>query len=243
MWRFDLVEAPAPGTVRRGHVAWGDAGLAGWDWPYVAVNGARPGPAVVVTAGYHGSEYPSIDAVVRLGATLDPATVSGQILCLPLMNPQGFWERTAYVVAGRRAQPQPRLPGEAEWAGERAARLSPLREGDPQGRRLYRPAWRRSAGKPAAVQHLVRDRQPGNRRAEPGDGRGVRLAEPRGTARRRDAGGRPSLYRGLEARHPLDHRRGRRGRAASGGRPATACCRGCRMSCAASPSCRARHGR
>jgi predicted deacylase len=97
-WRFDLVEAPAPGTVRRGHVAWGDPALGAWAFPYVAVNGTRPGPAVVVTAGYHGSEYPSIDAVVRLGATLDPATVSGQILCLPLMNPQGFWERAAYVV-------------------------------------------------------------------------------------------------------------------------------------------------
>lgn len=97
MWRFDLVEAPALGTVRRGHVAWGDPVLTGWEWPYVAVNGARPGPAVVVTAGYHGSEYPSIDAVVRLGATLDPAMVSGQVLCLPLMNPAAFWERAAYV--------------------------------------------------------------------------------------------------------------------------------------------------
>jgi predicted deacylase len=96
-WRFSLVEAPAPGTARRGHVAWHDPALAGWDWPYVAVHGARPGPAVVITAGFHGSEYPSIDAVVRLGATLDPSAVRGQILCLPLMNPPAFWERTAYV--------------------------------------------------------------------------------------------------------------------------------------------------
>jgi predicted deacylase len=96
-WRFDLVAAPAPGTLQRGNVAWGDPVIAGWDWPYVAVNGAEPGPAVVVTAGFHGSEYPSIDAVVRLGATLDPRTVKGQVLCLPLMNPAAFWERTAYL--------------------------------------------------------------------------------------------------------------------------------------------------
>src|SRR5579859_1120811 len=82
-WRFDLVEAPPPGTARRGTIAWPDPMLAGWDWPYVAVNGARPGPAVVVTAGYHGSEYASIDAVVRLGASLDPAQTAGQVLCLP----------------------------------------------------------------------------------------------------------------------------------------------------------------
>src|SRR5579863_8344345 len=97
-WRFDLVEAPAPGTARRGTIAWPDPMLAGWDWPYVAVNGARSGPAVVVTAGYHGSEYASIDAVVRLGASLDPAQTAGQVLCLPVMNPPGFWERTAYLV-------------------------------------------------------------------------------------------------------------------------------------------------
>jgi uncharacterized protein len=96
-WRFDLVEAPAPGGVARGHIAWGDRLLAGWDFPYVALRGARPGPAVVITAGYHGSEYPSIDAVVRLGATLDPATVGGQVLCLPVMNPAAFWERMAYL--------------------------------------------------------------------------------------------------------------------------------------------------
>jgi predicted deacylase len=96
-WRFDLVEAPVPGRVARGNIAWGDRLLEGWDFPYVALRGARPGPAVVITAGYHGSEYPSIDAVVRLGATLDPATVSGQVLCLPLMNPSAFWERMAYL--------------------------------------------------------------------------------------------------------------------------------------------------
>lgn len=96
-WRFDLGAAPAPGSVARGYLDWGDRLLAGWRFPYVAVHGARPGPAVVVTAGFHGSEYPSIDAVVRLGATLDPATVSGQILCLPVMNPAAFWERMAYL--------------------------------------------------------------------------------------------------------------------------------------------------
>jgi predicted deacylase len=96
-WRFDLVEAPAPGGVARGQIAWNDRLLAGWDFPYVAVHGARPGQAVVITAGYHGSEYPSIDAVVRLGASLDPAVVSGQVLCLPVMNPTAFWGRMAYL--------------------------------------------------------------------------------------------------------------------------------------------------
>jgi len=96
-WKFALVPAPAAGTKATGSVDWGDPVLTGWDWPYVAVNGASAGPAVLVTGGIHGSEYASIDAVVRLGASLNPRTVKGQILCLPVMNPSAFWERTAYV--------------------------------------------------------------------------------------------------------------------------------------------------
>ncbi len=96
-WKFPLVPGPAAGSKATGKVDWGDPVLVGWEWPYVAVNGAQSGPAVLVTGGIHGSEYASIDAVVRLGAALDPKTVKGQVLCLPVMNPSAFWERTAYV--------------------------------------------------------------------------------------------------------------------------------------------------
>lgn len=96
-WKFPLVPAPAPGKKRQGHVAWGDAVLTGWDWPYIAVHGLQPGPAVLVTAGVHGSEYTSIDAAVRLAARLDPLQMHGQVLCLPLLNPPAFWQRAAYV--------------------------------------------------------------------------------------------------------------------------------------------------
>jgi predicted deacylase len=96
-WKFGLVAAPAPGGRSEGNVDWGDPLLTGWEWPYVAVNGASPGPAVLITGGIHGSEYASIDAVVRLAAALDPKTVKGQVLCLPVMNPAAFWERSAYV--------------------------------------------------------------------------------------------------------------------------------------------------
>jgi uncharacterized protein len=96
-WKFDLVAAPAPGTQVKGHVDWQDQVLTGWDWPYIAVHGETPGPAILITGGIHGSEYVSIDAVVRLAASLNPSTTAGQILCLPVMNPAAFWERTAYV--------------------------------------------------------------------------------------------------------------------------------------------------
>ncbi len=96
-WRFELVPAPEPGSKTQGQVDWGDPVVTGWDWPYVAVRGLEPGPAVLVTAGIHGCEYPSIDAAVQLGAKLDPSRLRGQVLCLPLMNPAAFQERVPYV--------------------------------------------------------------------------------------------------------------------------------------------------
>lgn len=112
-WKFPLVPAPEPGQRREGYVAWGDPVLAGWDWPYVAVHGAQPGPAVLVTAGVHGSEYTSIDAAVRLAAGLDPREVRGQVLCLPLLNPPAFWQRTAYVCPVDGLNPNRAFPGKA----------------------------------------------------------------------------------------------------------------------------------
>jgi len=121
-WRFDLVAAPPPGSKATGHVDWRDRVLTGWEWPYVAVHGARSGPAVLVLAGVHGSEYVSIDAAVRLGATLDPAQVSGQILVLPLVNPPAFWERTAYVNPIDGLNPNRAFPGKP--AGSFTERLA-----------------------------------------------------------------------------------------------------------------------
>jgi predicted deacylase len=123
-WPFELVTAPAPGTKTQGHVAWGDPVLTGWEWPYVAVNGVQPGPAVLVTAGIHGSEYASIDAAVRLGATLDPKVLQGQVLCLPLMNPAAFWERAAYVSPIDNLNPNRVFPGKPKGSfTERLAHL------------------------------------------------------------------------------------------------------------------------
>jgi uncharacterized protein len=113
-WKFDLVPAPAPGTKAQGNVVWGDPLLTGWDWPYVAIRGAEPGPAVLVTAGIHGSEYPAIDGAVRLGAALDPMSIRGQVLCLPLMNPEAFWRRAAYVVPTDGLNLNRAFPGKAD---------------------------------------------------------------------------------------------------------------------------------
>ena len=113
-WRFDLVPAPSPGVRTTGQVDWRDPVLTGWEWPYVAINGAQPGLSVLITAGVHGSEYVSIDTAVRLGAMLDPAKVHGQVLVLPLLNPAAFWERTPYVSPIDNLNPNRVYPGKPQ---------------------------------------------------------------------------------------------------------------------------------
>jgi predicted deacylase len=66
-------------------------------WPYFAVRGRVPGPAVAITATIHGGEYPGPLGAIRLGRTLDAATLRGSVVILPLINQSSFWARTAFI--------------------------------------------------------------------------------------------------------------------------------------------------
>ena len=66
--------------------------------PYVDVRGAQDGPHLTVIAGVHGTEYTSIAAAREFARSLDPATVSGRITVVPLVNLPAFWARSPFVV-------------------------------------------------------------------------------------------------------------------------------------------------
>lgn len=66
---------------------------AATELPIVTVRGARPGPTVAVVAGLHGTEYASILAVQRLARELNPDSLAGTVLLVPLANVAAF-ERT-----------------------------------------------------------------------------------------------------------------------------------------------------
>ena len=53
--------------------------------------GSCPGKTLVVTAGVHGCEYVGIETLNRLKKELDPIDLSGRIILLPLVNPEGFY--------------------------------------------------------------------------------------------------------------------------------------------------------
>lgn len=82
--------------------------------PVLVVAGARPGKTLLVTGGVHGDEFEGPAALQRLYAELDPQTLAGTLLAIPIVN-------TPAYEAGLRVNPDDR---------QDLARVFP---GDPRG--------------------------------------------------------------------------------------------------------------
>lgn len=78
--------------------------------PFAVIEGDKPGPILLVTAGVHGSEYTSIEAALRLAR--HPAQgLSGTILVLPILNMTAFRTRAIYVAPEDGRNPNRMFPG------------------------------------------------------------------------------------------------------------------------------------
>jgi predicted deacylase len=64
--------------------------------PITIVNGRREGPILALTAGIHGYEYPPVLALQRLKQELDPASMSGAVIMVHVVNIPSFLKRTIY---------------------------------------------------------------------------------------------------------------------------------------------------
>jgi len=63
---------------------------AALDIPVIVINGAKPGPTLALLAGAHGTEYASVIALMKLAEAADPATLSGTLIVVPLLNVASF---------------------------------------------------------------------------------------------------------------------------------------------------------
>jgi len=79
-----------PGRKTRG-VLPADLGTTTVEVPLILVNGARPGPRVVITGGVHGGEFVGVDATTRLAGLLEPEDVAGQVVICPVANPPAVY--------------------------------------------------------------------------------------------------------------------------------------------------------
>ena len=86
----------AGAAVRAGETARVRLPLGEWpdgsrpELPVALVHGARAGPTLYVGAAIHGDEANGAAIAGRLLAALDPAAVSGRLICVPVQNPLAF---------------------------------------------------------------------------------------------------------------------------------------------------------
>jgi predicted deacylase len=82
--------------------------------PVISVAGAKPGPVLFVNGGVHGGEYPAVEAVIRLGKTLDPKKISGTVILMPVLNLPAFRTRTPFVCPIDNVNPNRVFPGDPQ---------------------------------------------------------------------------------------------------------------------------------
>jgi predicted deacylase len=109
---IDTIEMPPAGTRRRGHLRFSAPLLEGWAWPYTVIRGAADGPRLVVTSGVHPAEYPAIEANIRFARDLDPRTLRGTVISLPIVDLPAFLERTPFVCPIDQKNPNRCMPGD-----------------------------------------------------------------------------------------------------------------------------------
>ncbi|MEM6379739.1 MAG: M14 family metallopeptidase [Bacteroidota bacterium] len=65
--------------------------------PVSIIKGKNPGPTFTIVSGVHGYEYPPIIAAQNLIQEIDPSKLSGQLIIIPMANPNAFYSRSPYV--------------------------------------------------------------------------------------------------------------------------------------------------
>ena len=58
--------------------------------PVAVVHGGKPGPVLALVAGSHGTEYASIVALVDLIDQLEPSSIEGSVIVVPIVNTPSF---------------------------------------------------------------------------------------------------------------------------------------------------------
>jgi len=85
------------GQKTKGFLQLGETATGPIQLPVLIINGDRDGPVLCLTAGVHATEYPSIDALMRLTRELTPAVLRGTLIAVPIVNLHMFASRLGFV--------------------------------------------------------------------------------------------------------------------------------------------------
>jgi predicted deacylase len=89
------IEVPS-GTRSKGYIRICEASTHEVNLPWVAFNGFFPGPTLCILGGVHSLECTPIEGLIRIIEELDPSTMMGRLLIVPVVNTIGFEARTPY---------------------------------------------------------------------------------------------------------------------------------------------------
>lgn len=104
----------APGTAMRGSVPVLElADSLSLNIPLLLINGARPGPRIYLGAGIHGDEVSGIALLAQAMREIDPAQLSGSIVCVPVQHPLAFHADHRLPLAQFLKSPLDQVPADA----------------------------------------------------------------------------------------------------------------------------------
>ena len=90
--KIENVEARS-GEKKTGYLSVGETAVAAVQLPLAIINGSKPGPTLCISGGVHGFEYSSIAAVMRIIREINPVSLKGALVAVPVVNMFGFEAR------------------------------------------------------------------------------------------------------------------------------------------------------
>jgi predicted deacylase len=82
------------GTKKSGRFYVAELPSSSFSIPLTIINGAKDGPILAIIAGQHGTEYDAIATAIEVIRRIDPSSLSGVLLIVPIVNVLGFETRT-----------------------------------------------------------------------------------------------------------------------------------------------------
>ena len=86
-----------PGQKVKGFLDAGTTSFNTYRVPLAVINGAEKGKTVGIIGGTHGTEFASIEAVIRAIKALDPLKMRGTVLAVPVLNGPQFEHKTMFL--------------------------------------------------------------------------------------------------------------------------------------------------
>ena len=101
-----------PGEKVFGFLKVGSTSVSTYSIPLAIINGSKAGKTLCLLGGTHGTEFASIEAVIRTVQSLDPKKMRGTVLAVPVVNGPQFEHRSAFLSPYDQLNQNRQFPGD-----------------------------------------------------------------------------------------------------------------------------------